>query len=229
MFHSDYSMSERLSSFMYGVYAWMTCALVLTACTAYYIALVPQVFAIIYGNGFTMFGLFLAQIGLVIGLSRFLHRMTLTTALMMFLCYATLVGATLSIVFHVYTTASIFSAFLTTAGMFGGMSVYGYMTRSDLTAMGNIAIMMVWGLILGFVVNMFLRSPGIDFMLSGAGVIIFTLLTAYDTQKIKQLGQQMLTDQEMMEKVTILGALTLYLDFINLFLYLLRFMGRRRN
>ena len=229
MFHSDYSMSERLSSFMYGVYAWMTCALVLTACTAYYIALVPQVFAIIYGNGFTMFGLFLAQIGLVIGLSRFLHRMTLTTALMMFLCYATLVGATLSIVFHVYTTASIFSAFLTTAGMFGGMSVYGYMTRSDLTAMGNIAIMMVWGLILGFVVNMFLRSPGIDFMLSGAGVIIFTLLTAYDTQKIKQLGQQMLTDQEMMEKVMILGALTLYLDFINLFLYLLRFMGRRRN
>ncbi len=229
MFHSDYSMSERLSSFMYGVYAWMTCALVLTACTAYYIALVPQVFAIIYGNGFTLFGLFLVQIGLIVGLSRFLHRMTLTTALLMFLCYATLVGATLSVVFHVYTTASIFSAFLTTAGMFGGMSIYGYMTRSDLTAMGNIAIMMLWGLILGVVVNMFLRSPGIDFMLSGAGVIIFTLLTAYDTQKIKQLGQQMLTDQEMMEKVMILGALTLYLDFINLFLYLLRFMGRRRN
>lgn len=229
MFHSDYSMSERLSSFMYGVYAWMTCALVLTACTAYYIALVPQVFAIIYGNGFTLFGLFLVQIGLIVGLSRFLHRMTLITALLMFLCYATLVGATLSIVFHVYTTASIFSAFLTTAGMFGGMSIYGYMTRSDLTAMGNIAIMMLWGLILGVVVNMFLRSPGIDFVLSGAGVIIFTLLTAYDTQKIKQLGQQMLTDQEMMEKVMILGALTLYLDFINLFLYLLRFMGRRRN
>ncbi|HEB41584.1 MAG TPA: Bax inhibitor-1/YccA family protein [Candidatus Dependentiae bacterium] len=222
-------MSERLSSFMYGVYAWMTCALVLTACTAYYIALVPQVFAIIYGNGFTLFGLFLVQIGLIVGLSRFLHRMTLITALLMFLCYATLVGATLSIVFHVYTTASIFSAFLTTAGMFGGMSIYGYMTRSDLTAMGNIAIMMLWGLILGVVVNMFLRSPGIDFVLSGAGVIIFTLLTAYDTQKIKQLGQQMLTDQEMMEKVMILGALTLYLDFINLFLYLLRFMGRRRN
>ncbi len=226
MFHSDYSMSERLSSFMYGVYAWMTCALVLTACTAYYIALIPQVFAIVHG---LFWPILLVQIGLIFGLCRFLDRMTLTTALLMFLLYSVSVGAMLSAVFYVYTTASIFSAFLTTAGMFGGMSVYGYMTRSDLTAMGNIAIMMVWGLILGFVVNMFLRSPGIDFMISGAGVIIFTLLTAYDTQKIKRLGQQMLTDQEMMEKVMILGALTLYLDFINLFFFLLRFMGKRRN
>ncbi len=226
MFHSDYPMSERLSSFMYGVYAWMTCALVLTACTAYYIALVPQVFTVVQS---LFLPLFLVQIGLIFGISRFLDRMTLTTALLMFLFYSVSVGAMLSAVFYVYTTASIFSTFLTAAGMFGGMSVYGYMTRSDLTAMGSIAIMMLWGLILGLVVNMFLRSPGIDFMLSGAGVIIFTLLTAYDTQKVKRLGQQMLTDQEMMEKVTILGALTLYLDFINLFLYMLRFMGKRRH
>ncbi len=226
MFHSDYSMSERLSSFMYGVYAWMTCALVLTACTAYYIALVPQAVAIIAS---LFWPLLLVQIGLIIGLSRFLDRMTLTTALLMFLLYSVSVGAMLSAVFYVYTTASIFSAFLTTAGMFGGMSVYGYMTRSDLTAMGNIAIMMLWGLMLGIVVNWFFRNPGVEYMISGAGVIIFTLLTAYDTQKIKRLGQQMLTDQEMMEKVMILGALTLYLDFINLFLFLLRFMGRRRN
>ncbi len=229
MLYNDYSMSERLSSFMSGVYAWMTCALVVTACTAYYIALVPQVFAIIHGSGISTIGLFLVQIGLVIGLSRFLHRMTFTTAIMMFLLYAMLVGVTLSIVFYVYTMASVFSAFLTAAGMFGGMSVYGYMTRSDLTAIGSIALMMIWGLLLGFVINFFLHNPAIDFMLSGAGVMIFTLLTAYDTQKIKQLGQQMLVDQQMMEKVTILGALTLYLDFINMFLYLLRLMGKRRN
>jgi len=226
MFHSDYSMSERLSSFMYGVYAWMTCALVLTACTAYYIALIPQAVAIVHG---LFWPLVLLQIGLIFGFYRFLDRMTLTTALLMFLLYSVSVGAMLSTVFYVYTTASIFSTFLTTAGMFGGMSVYGYMTRSDLTAIGNIAIMMVWGLVLGLVVNIFLRSTSIDFMLSGAGVIIFTLLTAYDTQKIKRLGQQMLTEQEMMEKVMVLGALTLYLDFINLFVYLLRFTGRRRN
>jgi len=229
MFHNNYSMSERLSSFMNGVYAWMTCALVVTACTAYCIALVPQVFTAIHGNGINTIGLFIIQIGLVMGLSRFLHRMTFTTAVMMFLLYAMLVGVTLSVVFYVYTIASIFSAFLTAAGMFGGMSVYGYMTRSDLTAIGSIALMMVWGLFLGMIVNLFLHNPAIDFMLSGAGVIIFTLLTAYDTQKIKQLGQQMLVDQQMMEKVTILGALTLYLDFINLFLYLLRLMGKRRN
>jgi len=229
MFHNDYSISERISSFMNGVYAWMTCALVVTACTAYYIALVPQVFDVIYGNGISRIGLFLIQIGLVIGLARFLHRMTFTTAIMMFLLYAMLVGVTLSVIFHAYTMVSVVSTFLTAAGMFGGMSVYGYMTRSDLTAIGNIALMMLWGLFLGLVINMFLRNPAIDFMLSGAGVIIFTLLTAYDTQKIKQLGQQMLVDQQMMEKVTILGALTLYLDFINLFLYLLRFMGKRRN
>jgi len=155
--------------------------------------------------------------------------MTFTTAVMMFLLYAMLVGVTLSVVFYVFTIASVFSAFLTAAGMFGGMSVYGYMTRSDLTAVGSIALMMLWGLLLGLVINLFLHSPAIDFMLSGAGVIIFTLLTAYDTQKIKRLGQQMLVDQQMMEKVTILGALTLYLDFINLFLYMLRLMGKRRN
>jgi len=229
MFHKDYPISERLSSFMSGVYAWMTCALVVTACTAYYVALVPQIFALIHGSGIGVIGLFLLQIGLVIALSRFLHRMTFTTAVTMFLLYAMLVGVTLSFAFYAYTFASVFSTFLTAAGMFGGMSVYGYMTRSDLTSMGSIALMMLWGLFLGLVVNMFLRNPALDFMLSGAGVIIFTLLTAYDTQKIKQLGQQMLVEQQMMEKVTILGALTLYLDFINLFLYLLRFMGKRRN
>jgi len=227
----NYSMSERLSSFMYGVYAWMACALALTACTAYSISLFPQAVTIVQR---LFFPIVLVQIGLVSGLSMYLNRMKLATTLVMFLLYSISVGVLLSSIFYVYTAASIFSTFLTTAGMFGGMAVYGYMTRTDLTAIGSIAIMMLWGLLLGLIVNMFFRNPGIDYMLSGIGVIVFTLLTAYDTQKIKQIGQQMIVEQEtieqgMVEKVTILGALTLYLDFINLFLYLLRFMGRRRR
>ena len=229
MFHNDYPMSERLSSFMYGVYAWMACALVVTACTAYCIALIPQFYSLIFGNGIGTIGIFLIQIGLVIGLSKFLHRMTFTTAAIMFLVYAIFVGISLSTVFYIYTIGSISSTFLTAAGMFGGMSIYGYMTRSDLTAIGNIAFMILLGLFIGLFVNIFLQSPAIDFMLSGIGVIIFSLLTAYDTQKIKQLGQQMLVEQQVIEKVSILGALTLYLDFINLFLFLLRFTGKRRN
>jgi uncharacterized protein len=230
MFH-NYSMSERLSSFMYGVYTWMACALAVTACTAYSISLFPQAFAVIYAFRFPIF---LVQFGLVMGLSWFLHRLSLTSALLMFLLYSVLIGVTFSFIFYVYTMASIISTFLTVAGMFGGMAIYGYMTRTDLTAIGNIAIMMLLGLILGLFVNKFFHNPGIDYMLSGAGVIIFTLLTAYDVQKIKQIGQQVLVNQEEMEqgtieKATILGALTLYLDFINLFLFLLRFMGKRRN
>jgi len=221
-------MSERLSSFMFGVYAWMTCALVVAACTAYayYIELVPQVFTLNHVHQFNLFGLLLIQIGLVVGLSWFLHRMTFTIAVMMFLLYAVLVGATLSIAFNLFP---VFSILLIVAGMFGGMSVYGYVTRSDLTAIGNIAPMMLWGLFLGWLtLNLFAESlilrlkigfmfPGVIFILQGAGVIFFTLLTAYDTQKIKQLGQRMLAEQKAIQKVALLGALTLYLDFINLF------------
>lgn len=220
-------MSERLSLFVSGVYAWMTCALVVAACTAYayYIKLVPQVFTLNHN----LFGPLLIQIGLVAGLSWFLHRMAFITAVMMFLLHAVLVGATLSIAFNLYSPASVFSILLIAAGMFGGMSVYGCVTRSDLTAIGNIAPMMLWGLFLGWLsLNFFAESlisrlkigfmfPGVNFILQGAGVIFFTLLTAYDTQKIKQLGQRMLAEQKAIQKVAVLGALTLYLDFINLF------------
>ncbi len=226
MFH-NYSISERLSLFMYGVYAWMACALAITACTAYSISLFPQALEIIRTLSLPIL---LMQLGLVVGLSWFFNRLTLTTALLMFLLYSVLVGITFSFIFYVYTMSSIFSTFLTTAGMFGGMAVYGYVTRTDLTAIGSIGLMMLLGLIVGFTINRFFDNPAIDYMLSGAGVLIFTLLTAYDTQKIKQLGQQILMNEEaiepgMMEKMTVLGALTLYLDFINLFLHLLRFRG----
>jgi len=229
MMYGDYSVSSRIHSFMYSVYAWMACALLISAVTAYYVAATPAIFELIYGNTLLLIALFIVQIGLVIGLSLFLSRMTLITALVMFLVYAGLLGVTLSVIFHIYTTASIFATFITSAGMFGAMAVYGYLTRTDLSAVGSISIMILFGLIIGLVVNLFLRSTTMDLLLSGVGVIIFSLLTAYDTQKIKQLGQRMLGEQEAMQKAAVLGALTLYLDFINLFLFLLRFMGRRQQ
>ncbi len=229
MMYEDYPISGRVHSFMYSVYGWMACALLVSALTAYYVAATPAIFEWIYGNIFVLIMLFVAQIGLVIGLSLFLPRLTLVTALIMFFLYAGLLGVSLSVIFHIYTTASIFSTFITAAGMFGAMAVYGYLTRTDLTTVGSISIMILFGLIIGLLVNLFLRSATMDLVLSGVGVVIFSLLTAYDTQKIKELGQRMLADQETMQKVALLGALTLYLDFINLFLFLLRFMGRRQE
>jgi len=229
MMHDSYSVSSRINSFMYSVYSWMACALLVSAITAYYVAATPAIFEWIYGNTFVLIALFIVQIGLVIGLSLFLPRMTLITALVMFLLYAGSLGVTLSVIFHIYTTASIFATFITSAGMFGAMAVYGYLTRTDLATVGSISIMILFGLIIGLVVNLFLRSAAVDLVLSGIGVVIFSLLTAYDTQKIKQLGQRMLGEQETIQKVAVLGALTLYLDFINLFLFLLRFMGRRQK
>jgi len=229
MMHNDYSASSRIHSFMYSVYSWMACALLVSAFTAYYVATTPAIFEWIYGNTFILITLFIVQIGLVIGLSLFLPRMTLITALVMFLFYAGLLGVTLSVIFHIYTTVSIFATFITSAGMFGSMAVYGYLTRTDLATVGSISMMILFGLIIGLVVNLFLRSAMIDLVLSGVGVVIFSLLTAYDTQKIKQLGQRMLAEQETIQKVAIFGALTLYLDFINLFLFLLRFTGRRQK
>ncbi len=229
MMQEDYSVFGRVHSFMYSVYAWMACALLISALTAYYVAVTPAIFEWIYGNIFVLIMLFVAQIGLVIGLSILLPRLTLVMALTMFLLYAGLLGVSLSVIFHIYTTASIFSTFITAAGMFGAMAVYGYVTRTDLTTVGNISVMILFGLIIGLLVNLFLRSATMDFVLSGVGVVIFSLLTAYDTQKIKMLGQRMIAEQETIQKVAVLGALTLYLDFINLFLFLLRFMGRRQE
>ncbi|MGB8366865.1 MAG: Bax inhibitor-1/YccA family protein [Candidatus Babeliales bacterium] len=227
--HEDYPITSRIHSFMYSVYAWMTCALLLSAFTAYYISATPTVFNWIYSNTFVLIIVVVAQIGLVIGLSLWLPRLSLLAALVMFFAYAGLLGVTLSIIFKLYTTVSIFATFITAGGMFGAMALYGYMTRTDLTTVGNISVMILFGLIIALLVNLFLKSATVDLIISGIGVIIFSLLTAYDTQKLKKLAQRMLAEQETMQKVAVLGALMLYLDFINLFLFLLRFMGRQRE
>jgi len=207
----------------------MSLGLAVTAGIAYYLFQTKTFALYLKAHPGTFMWMFILQLALVFILVFYLMRMSFTTAMLLFVLYAASLGVTLSSIFFVYTQASIFSTFLVTAGMFAMMSVYGYVTKADLTRVGNFAIMGLFGLILAFVVNFFLRSPKFDYVLSGIGIVIFVLLTAYDTQKIKMIGQRLITDEQSRRKIAIYGALTLYLDFINLFLFLLRFMGNRRD
>lgn len=217
------------TNLLYRVYAWMCLALALTASTAYYVSMNPTFVHLILTKPIILAVLFIFQLGLVIVLSMFLERMNMATAVFLFMIYALSMGVTLSSIFLVYTFASIVATFVVASGMFGAMAIYGYFTKADLSSMGSFLFMALIGLILGLFVNMFIKSASFNYVLSGIGVIVFTLLTAYDVQKIKYMAQEMRADQQTMAKISIIGALTLYLDFVNLFLYLLQFMGRRKD
>lgn len=225
----EQSLQNRLVNFMYGVYGLMSGALTVTAVTAYMVSRIPNIETTLFGSPLLITLICLGQIALVIALSAMIARLTFPMALAMFFAYAISLGVTLASVFLVYTEASIIQAFGVSAAMFGAMTIYGYLTGTDLTKIGNVAIMGVWGMIIALLVNLYFQSPQFDLFISAAGVLIFTVLTAYDTQKIKMIGQHMMGDDEMMAKVAVVGALSLYLDFVNLFLFLLRFMGRRRD
>lgn len=229
MFEQEQTTQDRLVSFMYGVYGLMAGALTITGLTAYFVSTIPNITTTLFGSPWLITLIFIGQLVLVISLGAMVQRLSFPMALTMFLVYSVSVGLTTSLIFLVYTQASIVQTFAVTAGMFGAMTIYGYLTGTDLTKLGNVMMMMLWGLIIALLVNLFMRSPMFDLLISAAGVLIFTALTAYDTQKIKQIGEHMIADHEMMGKVAVLGALTLYLDFINLFLFLLRFMGRQRD
>ena len=231
MQYNEYPYPERVDSanFMSGVYGWMAFALSITAGISYYIFKTQTLFKYLQATPGLIIGLFVLQFALVIALAFFIKRMTLTMAIVAFVVYAVSVGITMASIFFVYTQSSIATTFLVTAGMFGAMCLYGYFTKADLTAIGSFAIMGLFGLIIGLLVNLFLRSSGFDYILSAFGVIIFTLLTAYDTQKIKRMAAQLVVDRETRGKVMIIGALTLYLDFLNLFLFMLHFVGGRRK
>lgn len=229
MYYLEFPLEERLSRFMYRVFGFMAIALTVTAVTAYYVSTVPVIYERFLQQPMTLFGLFIIQLMFVIILSLFINRLPTAAAIFLFLLYAFSLGFTLSLIFLIYTQASIYTTFLVAASMFGAMALYGYFTRADLTTIGAMSFMALFGLIIGLVVNMFLRSPTIDYILSAIGVVIFTLLTAYDVQRLKQLAQQLMADRETMNKIAVLGSLTLYLDFINLFLYMLRFMGKQKE
>lgn len=213
---------------MYQVYAWMTAGLLVTGAVASFVASSAVLTSLIFGNPFLFFGLFIVQIVAVIGLSAGINKLSPAAAMAIFIGYAALNGLTFAAIFLAYTAASIASTFFITAGTFGAMSLYGYVTKRDLSGVGNFAIMALIGLLIASIVNIFLRNEALYWVLTYAGVLIFVALTAWDTQKIKRLAATV-TDEASAGRVAVLGALTLYLDFINLFIFLLRILGVRRN
>lgn len=212
---------------MRKTYMWMAMALVITGLTAYEVATNAAITQFLLMNHQIMWVLLLAELGLVIGLTAAIRKISLPVATLMFVAYAVLNGVTLSSLFYVYTMGSLASVFLITAGTFGAMSLVGFFTKSDLSSMSRILFMALIGLVIASVVNMFANIQGLERLLSYVGVLIFVGLTAYDTQKIKQMYLMAPDASEATQKYAVLGALTLYLDFINLFLYLLRIFGRR--
>ena len=223
------SLSLAFPALMRKVYIWMTLALVITGITAYGVASSPSLMMTIYTNKILMWGLIIAEFALVFGVTAAINRLSLATATLMFILYSVINGAMLSAIFVAYSPMVITKVFFITAGTFGAMGVYGYFTKRDLSGMGKILFMALIGLVIATVVNIFLKSSGFDLILSYLGVAIFTGLTAWDTQKIKNMLAMQEDMNEGAQKIALLGALTLYLDFINLFLYLLRIFGRSSN
>ena len=223
----ELSMSAAFPVLMRKVYVWMTLALVITGVTAYGVATSPGLMMAIATNKLLFWGLIIAEFGLVVAISAAINKLSLTTATLLFVLYSVINGATLSFIFAIYTMSSIASVFFITAGTFAVMAVIGYTTKKDLTSMGKILFMALIGIIIATVVNIFLKSTGLQMIVSYLGVLIFVGLTAYDSQKIKQMLLTAPDAGEGAQKIALLGALSLYLDFVNLFIYLLRIFGRR--
>lgn len=223
------SLSLAFPALMRKVYVWMALALALTGLTAYGIADNTNLAFTLIGNRALFWGIAIAEFALVMFLTARIRKMSLTTATLSFLLYSVLNGVTMSIIFLAFTASSIATTFYITAGTFGIMAFYGYVTKADLSKLGSILRMALLGLIVAIVVNIFMRNSMFDLVISAVGVLIFTGLTAYDSQKIKTALAMQEHPDETAQKVALLGALTLYLDFINLFIYLLRFFGRSNN
>ncbi len=211
------------------VYTWMAMALVITGITAYGVAISPNLINLIFSSRIVFFGLIIAELAMVMLLTARLHKLSLTTATLMFVGYSVLNGVTLSCIFLVYTMSSIASTFFICAATFGVMSAYGAMTKTDLSSMGKLLLMAFIGLLIATVVNAFIGNSLLDLILSYVGVLIFVGLTAWDTQKIKMMLANADYMDESAQKQALVGALSLYLDFVNLFLYLLRIFGGRRD
>lgn len=223
------SVASNVSIYMRQVYNWMTVGLLATAASAYYVSSSPVLMSLIFGSKISLILLVVATIGMAVGLSAAIHKMSATVASLVFLTYSVLNGAMLSSVLLIYTGTSVFNAFAVTSATFLSMSVYGSVTKRDLTSMGSFLYMGLFGVIIAMVVNIFLQSSAMQFVISALCVVIFTGLTAYDTQKLREFGlNARVDDPSAMRRGALLGALTLYLDFINLFMALLQLFGNRR-
>lgn len=221
------ALEQSFPALMKKVYVWMTLALVITGMASWLVANSPALLATIFTNRILFFGMIIAEFGLVIWLTAGIRKMSLTTATLLFILYSVVNGVTMASIFVVYTMESIATTFFITAGTFGAMSLVGYKTSKDLSGLGRYLIMALIGLIIATIVNIFVGSSMMAMIISYAGVLIFVGLTAYDTQKIKEMFMYADEYDPDVQKYAVLGSLTLYLDFINLFLYLLRIFGRR--
>jgi hypothetical protein len=219
---------QEQARFIAKVYGWMSIALVITALVAMWVVATPAVLEFIFSSRYIFMGLIIAELVCVGALVGAINRFSSQTATAVFIGYAVLNGLTLSSVFLAYTSASIVSTFFITASTFGIMSTYGYFTKRDLTSMGNLLLMGLIGLVIASLVNMFLHNEIIYWVTTFIGIIVFVGLIAYDTQKIKAMYQTGAIEGDNVRKGAILGALSLYLDFINLFLMLLRLFGRKK-
>ena len=224
---SRYRDTDVLSAFMRGVYGWMCVGLVITALTAWLVASSPALTAAIFSNRAVFWILALAQLGIVFALSARVNQMAASTATLLFVGYSALTGVTLSSILLVFTGESVFTTFVVTAGMFGALAAYGTVTRRELSGLGQFLFMGLIGVVLASIIGMFWHNDALQFLISFVGVIVFAGLTVYDAQRLKDLA--FATNAGPTSGLTIVGALTLYLDFINLFLFLLRFLGGRRD
>jgi len=233
-FKQDYGTHTLVQTFMARVFSWMFLALAVTAFTAYIFSGSPELMGLMINaesGGMSILGwvVMLAPLGFVFFLGAKFQSLSRNSMVLIFIAFAVLMGMSMSFILLAYTASSVFSTFVVTSGTFGVMAVLGYTTKTDLTKFGSILMMGLIGIILASIVNFFMQSSMMEYIISILGVLIFTGLTAYDVQKIKRIG--MATgdyEGQTTEKLAIMGALTLYLDFINLFLFLLRFMGNRR-
>ena len=222
---------ETVNEIFVKVYRYMALGLIITALTAYITASSPSALRFLFSSSAPMLIIALLEIILVVALSAALAKLSTGVALSMFAAYSVLNGLMFSAILLVYTASSIYQAFFSTAGMFAAMSIYGLYTKRDLTSMGSFLRMGLWGLLIAMVINIFLGSSMVELVTSVMGVIIFLGLTAYDTAKIKTLAEssEWSSDENITGRIAVIGALELYLDFINLFLYMLRFLGKRKN
>ncbi|HBY05470.1 MAG: hypothetical protein UV38_C0003G0049 [candidate division TM6 bacterium GW2011_GWE2_42_60] len=218
-----------VQSFIARVFGWMSFALVLTGGTAYYVYANEALRNMILGSRMGFMVLVLLQLGLVVGLSAAITKIKSSTAITLFLLYAVVTGMTLSSIFVVFKAPSIAATFFVAAGMFAFMAIYGLVTKNDLTSMGSFLFMMLVGIIIASLINMFVQSAAFNLVIAIIGVVVFAGLTAFDIQKIKEFAKYANTEEGPAANIAVLGALQLYLDFINLFLHLLTIMGDRKK
>ena len=226
----DYGATKSAAAVLFRhVYLWMTLALAITGLTALTVYNSPGLTSLIFSSNVTFYGLLIAEVILVLVMTSAINRLSFTAATLLFILYSVVNGATMSIYLWAYTEESVASTFFITAGTFGVMSAYGSLTKRDLSSWGNLLTMALIGLLICLVVNIFWSNSIFNLIISCVGVLLFTALTAYDSQKIKQMLQAHATEvNDSTQKMALIGALSIYLDFINLFIYLLNLLGKRK-